>query len=174
MVFACLVALCWPSSLNGTAVASPATFDPLVGAMPIGPRSSVADEFEDLLDDLADILDGALQIATAHATPLSSQEKQALDTQLDQAEALIDQVFIPSVAPNLTPADAGNVSLLFTPSTLADYAEQCVELAQDAKDELVLHGDLFNHALVGTKLKTIRYLTSRSSPHNYRTKAGIN
>jgi hypothetical protein len=174
MALACLVALCWPCSLNGRAVAGSSSFGSPGAVVPIGPRSSVADDFEDLLDDLADILNGALTTATAHSLPLSSQEKQTLDAQLDNAEALIDQVFNPVVAPNLTPVDAGNISLLFTPSTLADYAEQCIDLAQDAKDELVLHGDLFDHALVGTKLKTIRYLTSRSSPHNYRTKAGIN
>lgn len=138
------------------------------------PDVAVIDAIDDLIEDLVESLDEAHQVATAHEGPLTGLEQQALVVRLDKAEALIDRVFNPTVEPNLTPIDAGGISLLYTPLTLADYAEQCLELAHDAREELRINGDLFDDQLIGTKLKTIRYLISRSLPHNYRSKSGVN
>lgn len=147
---------------------------PAQGVAAVIPDVAVIDAIDDLIEDLVESLDEAHQVATAHEGPLTGLEQQALVARLDKAEALIDRVFNPTVEPNLTPIDAGGISLLYTPLTLADYAEQCLELAHDAREELRINGDLFDDQLIGTKLKTIRYLISRSLPHNYRSKAGVN
>ena len=55
--------------------------------------------------------------------------------------------------------------------TLPEYARTSYKLAQDAVDEA--YSKMVEHKVIGSRLKTIEYLITRESPHNYRTKAGI-
>ncbi len=85
---------------------------------------------------------------------------------LDAAEADIDQIFDGFQYPSLTPVDAGDVDPTVIPLTLSEHARTCVELAQQAFDELLI--PVANHEVIGTKLKTIKALLPE-----YRALAGI-
>ncbi len=85
---------------------------------------------------------------------------------LDLAEADIDQILDGNQYPSLTPVDAGHVILAETPMTLSELASRCVELTQQAFDEMLIGPK--DHEVVGTKLKTIKALLPE-----YRALAGI-
>lgn len=126
----------------------------------------------DIIDDLINILSDAMVVIGEQSGPLQGEERMHVAAALAEAEARIDQILDPNVLPNLKPADAGSVDPEVNPQTLGDYAAECVLLAQEAWDEVEGNNN-FDDTLVGTKLKTIKHLLTRSSPHNYRTKAGI-
>lgn len=85
---------------------------------------------------------------------------------LDSAEADIDQILDGDQYPSLTPVDAGDLDPTVFPLTLSEHASTCVELAQQAFDELLIGPR--NHEVVGTKLKTIKALLPE-----YRALAGL-
>ena len=103
--------------------------------------------------------------------PLDEPEKSRVANDLNAALADIDQILGPNQSPSLDPPDAGSINTNFDPQTLPGYADTCAKLAQDALDEALSR--IVDHKVIGSRLKTIEYLITRESPHNYRTKAGI-
>ena len=58
-----------------------------------------------------------------------------------------------------------------SPSTLPKYADECLALIQEAVYE-ARYGTA-DDDYIGSRLKTIEYLLTRSHPHNYKSKAGV-
>ncbi len=136
----------------------------------VGPVADWLDDVLQLLQDLIDILQGAEQETVQNppngATFLEQLDTALLAIYLDSAEADIDQIFDGYQYPSLTPVDAGEVNLGVFPLTLSEHASRCVELAQQAFNEMLIGpGD---NEVVGTKLKTIKALLPE-----YRALAGI-
>lgn len=141
----------------------------------VGPVADWLDDFLAFLDDLIRALEDAEVETQINATSgtrgqgLPNPDYLAPDwlaIYLDSAEADIDQILDGNQYPSLTPVDAGDVILAVTPMTLSELASRCVELAQEAFDELLIGPA--DHEVVGTKLKTIKALLP-----DYRALAGI-
>jgi hypothetical protein len=132
-----------------------------------GVRLDWGDDIEDLLDDLIDILSGAKDKVDAATQAV---QIEGLEEDLDVAVALIDQLFDPAVAPNLQPVNAGWIDPAVEASDLPGYAEVCLKMAKAAGAEGSL-GTSADHTYIGTRLKTIRNLIERESPHSYRSLA---
>ena len=135
----------------------------------VGPVADWLDDFLAFLDRLIRILEDAEEEAQINASSGTSGQglpnSDLLAIYLDSAEADIDQILDGNQYPSLTPVDAGHVILAETPMTLSEHASRCVELAQQAFDEMIGPAD---HEVVGTKLKTIKALLPE-----YRALAGI-
>ena len=82
----------------------------------------------------------------------------------------IDRIRDPAQTPSLT--HAGTIDASFAPDDLVDYAEQTLLLALDARAEIDGGAD-FDHETVATALRTIEHLITRTSPHSYRSRAGL-
>ncbi len=136
----------------------------------VGPVADWLDNILALIDALIRALEDAE--AEAQINAASGTRGQGLPSPdwlaiyLDSAEAEIDQLFDGYQYPSLTPVDAGDVDPTVLPLTLLEHASTCVELAQQAFDEMSI--GLANHEVVGTKLKTIKALLPE-----YRDLAGI-
>ena len=136
----------------------------------VGP---VADWLDDILALLERLIEG-LEDAEAEApiNDTSGTRGQGLPdpdwlaVYLDLAEADIDQIFDGYQSPSLTPVDAGGINPAVSPLTLMEHASTCLELAQQAFDEMLIGPR--DHEVVGTKLKTIKALLP-----DYRALAGI-
>ncbi len=163
-LFALVVAVALLLSPVGTGV---------YGSAQPGPESSLdgvlrpaPDAMDDLLKALKDVkkeLEDAKEEAGQGAAPGDLQ----LEFYLVNAGLLIDQVFDPSQLPNLAPGDAGSVDPTVSPVDLSDYADVCLDLADDALSEAENSNDC-DHEYIGTKLKTIRSLLP-----GYRLSAGL-
>ncbi len=137
----------------------------------IGPVADLIDDLIEILEDMVrDLEDGALAVGNNEG-PLDEPEKSRVADDLDAALAGIDQILDGNQYPSLDPPDAGSIDADFDPQTLPDYATTGLKLAEDAVDEA--NSRIVNHKVIGSRLKTIEYLITRESPHNYRTKAGI-
>ena len=139
-----------------------------------GQLSPIADWLDDVIDDLEDIeddLSDAKEAVNGNQGPLTEPELSRVAADLDFALATIDRILDPNRFPNLDPPNAGYIDTAVRPSTLPGYANDCLNLIRDAVDEL--GSTLPDAKVVGSHLKTIEHLISRESPHNYRTKAGI-
>ena len=139
-----------------------------------GVSSPIATWAEDLADDLDDIdedLDDAKAAVAGGQGPLSEPQLSQAADDLDRVLAVIIRILDPNQYPSLDPPNAGSVDEGRDPSSLSLYARVCSDLAQDALDEA--QSAVIDHKVIGSHLKTIRYLITRSDPHNYRTKAGI-
>lgn len=140
----------------------------------VGPVADWIDDVLAFLDKLIKALEDAEEETQANATsgtrgqglPNPDLLPDWLAVYLDSAEADIDQILDGNQYPSLTPVDAGNVNPAETPMTLSELASRCVELAQQAFDELLIGPA--DHEVVGTKLKTIKALLP-----DYRALAGI-
>ena len=142
----------------------------------VGPVADWLDDILALIQRLINILEDAEEETQATAT--SGTRGQGLPNPdyylapdwlaiyLDSAEADIDQILDGNQYPSLTPVDAGDVDPSVLPATLSEHASTCVELAQQAFDEMLIGPK--DHEVVGTKLKTIKALLP-----DYRALAGI-
>lgn len=83
---------------------------------------------------------------------------QPLSALLDGAQAQIDQLFNPLQNPNLTPVDAGSVERFIPPSTLADYADMSLTLADEALAAALSLSQPLRDETIGSRLKTIEML----------------
>ena len=83
---------------------------------------------------------------------------QPLSVLLDGVQAQIDQLFDPLQNPSLTPVDAGRVERITTPSTLADYADVSLTLADEAMAAALSLSQPLRDETIGSKLKTIEDL----------------
>ena len=163
----------WQVPGNPAAFGSAASVQSHVDAngKPIGPVADWIEDIIDILEDIADDLeDAALEVGNNEG-PLDEPERSRVANDLDAALLLVGQVLDPNQYPSLDPPDAGSIDTSFDSVTLAAYARTCNKLAQDAVDEA--HSKLVEDKVIGSRLKTIRHLITRESPHNYRTKAGI-
>ncbi len=139
----------------------------------VGPVADWLDDFIELLERLIKALEDAeveTQINATSSTrgqvlPNPDLLPELLAIYLDSAEADIDQILDGNLYPSLTPVVAGDVDPAVSPATLSQHASSCVNLAQQAFDEMIGPAD---HEVVGTKLKTIKALLP-----DYRTLAGI-
>ena len=136
----------------------------------VGPVAGWVEDILALIDrlrkHLRDADEEAGQSARNGATALGQLNPDWLAIYLDLAEADIDQILDGYQYPSLTPVDAGDVDPTVFPVTLSEHASTCVELAQQAFDELLI--GTADHEVVGTKLKTIKALLPE-----YRALAGI-
>ncbi len=137
----------------------------------VGPFAGWIEDVLDILDRLIRSLEDAE--AEAQITAASGTRGQGLPPNpdllavyLDSAEADIDQILDGNQYPSLTPVDAGDLDPTVFPLTLSEHASTCVELAQQAFDEMLIGPK--DHEVVGTKLKTIKALLP-----DYRALAGI-
>ena len=130
----------------------------------------VPDDFDELLKFLKE-----LEKKLAEADELVDQgnarpddpDPTSLDACLDDAEDIIDLILDPMEDPSLQPASAGAVDPSVAPTTLAEYADECLALAEDAVDEADF-GCPPDHAVIGTKIKTIKACLP-----GYRAAAGL-
>ncbi len=144
----------------------------------VGPVAGWVDDILGLLDRLRKHLQDAEQEAEEGQINVTSGTRGQglpnpdylapdwLAIYLDLAEADIDQILDGNQYPSLTPVDAGDVDPTVIPLMLSEHASTCVELAQQAFDEMLL--GTADHEVVGTKLKTIKALLPE-----YRALAGI-
>ena len=140
----------------------------------VGPVADWIDDVIALLEDLIRALEDAeeeTEGAQINATSSTTGQglppnPELLAIYLDSAEADIDQILDETRYPSLTPVDAGDVNLAVFPLTLSEHARTCVELAQQAFEEMLIGPK--NHEVVGTNLKTIKALLPE-----YRALAGI-
>ncbi len=137
----------------------------------IGPVADLLDDIIDILEDMADDLEDAALVVGTNPGPLDESDKSRVANDLNAALADIDQILDPNQYPRLNPPEAGSINTNFDPETLPGYAGTCVKLAQDALDEA--RSSIVDDKVIGSRLKTIEYLITRESPHNYRTEAGI-
>jgi hypothetical protein len=140
----------------------------------VGGIDPIADWVEDLRDDLEDVadeLDEARIVVGGSNGPLDELERSVVANHLDNALAVVDRIRDEGQYPSLDPPDAGSVDTSCEPSTLPQYAKECLDLAQDAVDET--WSTRVSDSVIGSHLKTIEHLITRASPHSYRTKAGI-
>jgi hypothetical protein len=130
----------------------------------------VADELDDIIDILKQIekglSDAEESVGQGSGRP-SDPTYSDLAYYLDDAEDLIDQILDPLQEPSLDPWDAGAVDPSVTPTTLTQYADQCLSLAEEAVDEAE-YGCPPDHDVIGTRLKTIK-----SCLPGYRSAAGL-
>jgi hypothetical protein len=139
-----------------------------------GASSPIADWTDDLDDDIGDAEDDLREAADAigwNPGPLSDPDLSIVEGRLDQALAAIDRVLDPDRYPRLEPPDAGSVDTNANPVSLPEYARECLDRIRDAHD--ALGSDAVDQKVVGSQLRTIRHLITRSSPHSYRSMAGI-
>lgn len=139
----------------------------------VGPVAGWLDDFEELLRRLIEALEDAeVEAAEGQMNVTSGTTGQGLPNPdwlaiyLDFAEADIDQIFDGNQYPSLTPVGSGDVDPIVFPLTLSEHASTCIELAQQAFDEISIGPK--DHEVVGTKLKTIKALLPV-----YRVLAGI-
>ncbi|MEE8155513.1 MAG: hypothetical protein V3T53_11225 [Phycisphaerales bacterium] len=139
----------------------------------VGPVATWLDDMAVIIEALIKALEDAEEEAEEGQINATSSTRgpelpnpDRLAVYLDAAEADIDQIFDGFQYPSLTPVDAGDVDPTVIPLTLSEHASTCVELAQQAFDELLI--PVANHEVIGTKLKTIKALLPE-----YRALAGI-
>ena len=130
-----------------------------------------ADDILDLLEQIEQHLTDAWVAIGQNQGPLSEPELSQVAGDLDAVLALIDQIQDGGTYPSLDPPDIGSVDPAYDPDTLPRYASDTRAMAGDAVDEI--QSRVVDHKVIGTHLKTIEELITRATPHNYRTKAGI-
>lgn len=161
-----LLILAWnPSGLDAAPQAQ-ANAD--VSVPDVGPIADWGDDMLELVADLLRILAEAKYIIDnlGGEGPLSGSDLTGVQQSLDAAEGIIDQIFDPYQYPSLIPIDAGTVDTSLNPSTLGDYAADCVTCAEEARDAVTpFH---VADVTIGSKLKTIQALLP-----DYRLEAGI-
>ncbi|MHC4427833.1 MAG: hypothetical protein ACYS0D_04420 [Planctomycetota bacterium] len=135
------------------------------------PIGDWTDDFDDDIDDVDDDLGEAERAIGSAEGPLAEPELSEVADNLNGVLAIINRILDPMQYPSLDPPDAGSVDDRVAPVTLPGYAKSCSDLIADAREEL--HSTVVDHQVIGSHLKTIRSLIIRSSPHNYRTLAGI-
>jgi hypothetical protein len=130
----------------------------------------VPDHLEDLLEVLKklkkDLEDANDLVDQGNARP-DDPNPSGLDCCLDDAEDIIDLILDPMRDPCLQPADAGAVDPSVAPTTLAEYADDCLALSTDAVDEAEF-GCPPDHEVIGTKIRTIKACLP-----GYRAAAGL-
>jgi hypothetical protein len=89
----------------------------------------------------------------------SGDEAEVL-LELAEAEALVELILDPAAGPVLSPPDAGAVEKSVDPVTLHEHAGSCCILALEAVVAVLTDPD-GKDELLGSKLKTIRYLLPR-------------
>jgi hypothetical protein len=119
-----------------------------------GGRGLTADEFEDILDDLVESLEDGVSAIAADPPPLSATTKEAIRQLLLDAEAIIDDIQDPNIAPNLSPANAGQPGSSQSFNTLEACAEQCADWANEALAE-IYDIDSNSDSYVGYRLDSI-------------------
>ena len=137
----------------------------------VGPIATWLDDLIDDLEDTADDLDDAESAVGEQEGPLVEPDLSRVAGKLDTAAAIIDRILDSSKYPSLDPPDAGTIDYSSDPDTLPGYAYECAVLAEEARDE-AKYGAA-DEEYIGTRLQTLRNLITRATPHNYRTKAGI-
>ncbi|MHC4415543.1 MAG: hypothetical protein ACYS0G_09685 [Planctomycetota bacterium] len=159
---------------GNTATVGPGGFVQMHDGGPGGGIGPIASWLDDLIDDLEDIeedLEDAAAGVGNNTGPLEEPEKLRVSRDLDRAMATIDRILDPDQYPSLSPPGIGSTNTSVDPETLPEYADECALLAKDAVDEAL--STLVDMKAIGSHLKTIRNLITRTDPHNYRSKAGI-
>lgn len=139
-----------------------------------GDVDPIADWIDDLIEDLEDLddaLDDAETTVGAQQGPLVDPDLSRVADGLDRAIAIIDRIFDPLQYPSLDPSDAGEIQYGVSPDTLPSYANKSVSLIQQAVNEAKFGSAADEY--IGSRLKTVKHLITRTTPHNYRTKSGI-
>jgi hypothetical protein len=163
--------LAWSLLAMGPPFLAAAVSRPAAAPSSPGPISDWVDDVGDDVDDDIAYLEDAEAVIGNNQGPLADPDKTQVAGDLSAALAIIERILDPNQYPSLDPPDAGEILTNFNPTTLPAYARDCADLAQDALDEL--RSAVIDHKVIGSDLKTIKHLITRSSPHNYRTKAGI-
>jgi hypothetical protein len=166
-VIVLLTGVSWAGAENRGATPEPMSTSGHGGS----PIADWVEDVDDEVDDADDDLNNAsLTIGTSEG-PLSEPDLSSVEARLDHALAAIDRILDPNQSPSLDPPDAGTVDTSVNPTTLQGYARECLDRIRDAGDEL--DSSVVDAKVVGTHLRTIRHLITRTSPHSYRSKAGI-
>ena len=135
-------------------------------------RMDWIDDLIDTLDDLEGTLDESKSVVAGRDGPIDAASQATLSllltTAIARADAALDQQ--PAVGSKLQ--YYGTIDASTNPTTLADYAATCQRLALEALLEAQSRDD-FDRAYVASRVKTVRHLIVRTSPHNYKTAAGI-
>jgi hypothetical protein len=141
----------------------------------IGASGNVTAPVPDAIDDIIDVLKQLekdleqaeeLVAGGGYGRP-DDPNPSSLDCCLDDAEDLIDLILDPLADPSLEPADAGAVDPSVAPTTLTEYADDCLQLAEEAVDEAE-YGCPADHDVIGTRIKTIKACLP-----GYRAAAGL-
>lgn len=137
----------------------------------VGP---IADWLEDLIQDLEDMADDLKDAETTvgeQQGPLVDPDLSRVAVRLDSAIAIIDRILDHLQYPSLDPPDAGEIDYVVSPDKLPGYADKCLTLIRQAAYEAKFGAG--DDKYIGSRLKTIKHLITRMTPHNYRTKTGL-
>jgi len=152
-----------------------ATANPTAGGLPEpGPASPIADWLQDLIDDIEDAADdlGESEATVAEQSgPLTGADLTKVETDISNTLDVIQRIFDPAQYPSLDPTDAGEIDYGVSPTTLPDYADDCLRLIEEAVYEARFGAA--DDDYIGSRLKTIEHLINRAHPHNYKSKAGV-
>ncbi|MFG0329103.1 MAG: hypothetical protein ACF8PN_04320 [Phycisphaerales bacterium] len=134
----------------------------------------VMDWWEEMVKDKQDasrLLDDADTLVYGTDGNLDSTQKSALDLKLTSALFHIEEVLTAPLPSGSVLEESGSL-LSASPQSVLDYGRICSQLGREALIELESTRE-FDRDYVGSRLKTIRHLIERVTPHNYRTQAGI-
>lgn len=131
------------------------------------------DDLDKLLEEMIEALEGAKSSSSSssHQLNLTTSNQAALDAYLDTALTKANAALDIALPEGGDLGDHGSI-MSENPSTLEEYGSVCVNLAHAAHDEAEFGPD-FDRDYVASRVKTIIHLITRSSPHNYRTIAGL-
>jgi hypothetical protein len=133
-----------------------------------------ADDLGEVFDEIIDALESSGDVVQSSGVGgLNDVQREQIGDALDKVAARIDQILDPDHSPNLRPWNAGAVDDLVDPSTLDEYARTTLSLAEEAQFEVAIRGNGSDGEYLGTLMRTIEHLLTRSSPHSYRSLAGL-
>lgn len=146
-------------TLLGTA-SRPPTTGPSQAWGDIGPIADWDDDVDDDTGGIDDDTSDAKVTIGSSTGQLTEPDLSHVAGLLNSIETTIDRILDPNQFPNLDPVSAGSIDTSINPSTLPEYATACATLAHAAVVELQTPTP--SAGVVGTKLKTILHLITRS------------
>ncbi|UCD74921.1 MAG: hypothetical protein JSV91_14180 [Phycisphaerales bacterium] len=134
----------------------------------VAPVADWDDDLLELLDTLMGIMAEAKDVVDFCGCegPLDDPARSDVEDDLIEAEAIVVQILDPLQIPTLTPTDAGSIDPSVDPTSLTEYADECVLLAEEAWQ--AAQSSRSDDEVIGTKLKTIESLLPA-----YRQAVGI-
>jgi hypothetical protein len=122
---------------------------------------------EERLEHLAEWLDDCkTAIGPSPTVPLPASTAAIVSTKTSNSAELIDAIYDPNESPSLDPVNAGTVIGSYDPTTLVDFAADCVTLSTQAHAESQTESP--DDDYIGDRLKTINALLP-----GYRAAAGL-
>ena len=147
---------------DATAHTAPPKADPLIATW--------EDDVLDILEALKGKATSSNQIVAGRAAAqLSTSERATINAELDEIISYIADAQVPISANDPGLSIPGCVDSSVNPQSLAEYAATLQALSVEAHSA-VAAGPSFDRVYVGTRLKTMYSLITRTAPHSFRSK----